>query len=88
MGLGRGQEREVMSAVGDARRHESETEPQPGCSDVGAEDKWSNDRGKEVAEDVLNRVGIDGCQANRSGPFMVLFVNVLVEPGSMKQTVT
>ena len=43
VGLRGRQEGEVIAAVGDARRHESEAEPEPGCSDVGAENERPDD---------------------------------------------
>ena len=85
MGLGRRQKREVIAAVGDAGRDESETEPQARRGDVRAENQRADHGGNDVAEDVFDRVRVDRCEADGGRPFVVLLVDVLVEPGSVKQ---
>ena len=47
-----------------------------GAHDNGAQHGWQG-----VGEDVLDGVGVDGDDADRGGPLVVLLVHVLVELG-------
>ena len=50
-----------------------------------AENERADDRGKDVAEYVFDRMGVDGSEANRGRPLVVLLVDVLVEPGTVEE---
>ena len=61
--------------------------PQPGDGEMGAHDEWTEPDRPDVGEDVLYGVGVDGDDSSGGSPLVVDLVNVLVEPGMVKQPV-
>ena len=85
VGLGRGEEGEVVSTVSHSSGHEGQGEPHPGGGQVGAQQQRPNGWGNQVGQDVLHRVSVDGHDANGGSPLMVALVDVLVETRVVEQ---
>lgn len=85
MSLRRRQEWEMVATVRDCSRHQSQSKPHPGCGDVRSQEDGPKDRRQQVTQNVLHRMGIDGCHSNRSSPLVVHLVNTLIEKRLMEQ---
>ncbi len=79
MGLGRGQEGEVVATVGDCGVEHSHGVPEPGNGHVGAHHHGTQPEGQDVGDDVLQRVGVHGGDSRGGCPLMVDLVDVFVE---------
>lgn len=69
----------MVATVRDGGRQQGNGEPHPDRAQVRLHQQGAQDRGKQVTDDVLNRVGIQGDYAYRSSPFVVAFMYVGVQ---------
>lgn len=74
-----GEERQMVPGVGIQRRQDHQREPQPGDGHVASEHKNTQERWHQVAEDMLDRVTVDGGDGNRSRPLVMLLVDEFVD---------
>lgn len=78
MSFRRGKKRKMISAVRDGSRDEGQDKKHDGRADVRAHEKWSGNGWHKVAEDVLDRVGVDGRDTDRSCPFVMHLVDMFI----------
>ena len=79
MALRGGQEGEVVARVVDGGADDDQGEPQPRHGEVRAHEQRAPHYGSQVDHIVLQRVTVDGGDANWGGPLVVRLMNVLVE---------
>ena len=85
--LGRGEERQVVSAVCVERRERRQGEPQPGGRHMRAQQYDAHERWYQVRAYVLERVAIDRGDRDWRRPLVMLLVDVLVEVAVVEQPV-
>lgn len=73
------EEWQMIPTMGIKGAEDGEANPQPDSSNVWAKDQWAKEYWREVGTDVLQRVGINGCDGDGALPLMVHLVEVLVE---------
>ena len=79
MGLVGGQEGEVVASVRHCRGEDCQEVPQPDDREVRPHQDGTQSNGSQVDHIVLQRVTVDGGDANWGGPLVVRLMDVLVE---------
>lgn len=82
-----GEERQMVPGVGVQRRQNDQRKPQPGDRHVTAQHEDSQKRRHQVAENVLDRMAVDGGDGDRGRPLVVLLVDVLVDVSVVQKSV-
>ena len=76
----------MVAAVRDDGRCLGDHQPHAHGANVGTHDHRTQHGRQGVGEDLLDGVGVDGDDADRGRPLMMLLVNVLVELGVVGQS--
>lgn len=79
VGLRAGKKGQMVARMGVEGAQNGQSEPEPRRGHVRPHNKYPQERGHQVGENVLNGVAIDGGHGDGCRPFMVLLVNVLVD---------
>mmetsp|Transcript_4041 Transcript_4041/g.12746 ORF Transcript_4041/g.12746 Transcript_4041/m.12746 type:complete len:373 (+) Transcript_4041:627-1745(+) len=74
-----GQERKMVARVRNERRADCDRRPEHEHDDVATCDERPQGDGNQVAENVLDGVGVHGSDRNRRGPLVVDLVDMLVQ---------
>ena len=83
--LGGRHEGQVVATVSHRGVQDDQEVPQPDHGEVRPHDDWSHTDRHQVREEVLQRVGINGHDADRSGPLVMSLVDVFVQQRMVSQ---
>ena len=78
----------MVSTVGIECAEEGQGHPQPDGSHVGPHEQWPQEDRHHIGQGMLQRVGIDGCDGDRTLPLMMHLVEVFVQHSVVEQSVT
>ena len=81
----RRQQRQVVTAVRNGAGRRAQHDPEHGRREVRAHQDRAGDERQQVGEPVLERVAVDGRDADRAAPLVVDLVVLAVEVGQVKQ---
>ena len=83
--LGGIEERHVVAAMVDDGDGHAPVPPEPAGGQMGGAQGRTEDHRDTLCDEVLHRVGVNRHDADRSGPFVVKLVAVLVDSGVVVQ---
>lgn len=83
-----GQERHMITGVSSNGVLNDKCQPQGGGKDMAPHKLDSKQRRQEVAEDMLDRMSIDGCPSNRCCEFMMFLMDSFIQILPVQQSVT
>jgi hypothetical protein len=86
--LRRGQEGQVIAAVGDSGGEIGKTVPHPHGGHMRGHQQGANDYRQHVADEMLEGVSVDGRQADGRHPLVVHLVDARVQVSTVQQPVT
>ena len=82
-----GEEGEMVATVVDGCASDGQGVPEPRGGEVGSQEEWASHNGAKVDDNVLNGMGVHRSDSDRRDPFVVSFMDVLVEIGVMHESV-